>query len=65
MHLRTLLLPLSLTLAILAGAQPALAGYNEGVAAYRKGDIVLAVREFTPLAKAGDGTPSSSGVIGG
>lgn len=54
MHLRTLLPSLLLALAILAATRPALAGYQEGVAAYQKGDIVLAVKEFTPLAKAGD-----------
>lgn len=54
MQLRAFLLPLSLALAIMAGAQPARAGYKEGVAAYQKGDIAAAVKEFSPLAKAGD-----------
>ncbi len=35
-------------------AAPALAGYDEGVAAYDRGDYETAEREFRPLAEQGD-----------
>jgi TPR repeat protein len=53
MLFRHLLAPL-LTLAFLLPAQPALAGYKEGTAAYQKGDVAVALKEFMPLAKAGN-----------
>lgn len=46
----------SLALAILlaVGATPAVAGYDEGLAAYQKRDWTAAIREFRPLAAAGN-----------
>jgi TPR repeat protein len=43
-----------LTLLALQFAAPARAGYNEGIAAQQKGDLPTAIKEFTPLAKAGN-----------
>ncbi len=46
---------LVLTIAILIGlAAPSWAGFNEGVAAYERGDYATALREFRPLANQGD-----------
>lgn len=56
MTVRKFLLPALLTLAIAASPQSSLAGYKEGVAFYQKGEAALAVKEFLPLAKAGDAT---------
>ncbi len=35
-------------------ATPAWAGFDEGVAAYHRGDYATALREFRPLAEQGD-----------
>ena len=46
---------LVLTFAIMIGlAAPAWAGFNEGVAAYKRGDYATALREFRPLAEQGN-----------
>ncbi len=46
---------LLLTFALLIGlAAPAWAGFNEGLAAYERGDYATALREFRPLAEQGD-----------
>ena len=46
---------LVLTIAILIGlAAPAWAGFDEGVAAYERGDYATALREFRPLANQGN-----------
>ena len=43
-----------LTVAILLGlAAPAWAGFDEGVAAYERGDYATALREFRPFANQG------------
>ncbi len=45
---------LVLTFAILLGlAAPAWAGFDEGVAAYKRGDYATALREWRPLAEQG------------
>ena len=45
---------LVLTFAILIGlAAPAWAGYDEGFAAYYRGDLATALRELRPLAEQG------------
>ena len=45
---------LVLTFTILLGlSAPAWAGFNEGVAAYERGDYATALREFRPLAEQG------------
>lgn len=54
MRLRQILLTLPISLLVLAGPLPASAGYNEGLAAYKKGETALAVKEFLPLARAGN-----------
>jgi TPR repeat protein len=46
------LLALSLSFTLLPGT--AIAGLNEGIAAYDKGDFSTALREFEPLAAQGD-----------
>ncbi len=38
----------------LVAASPVRAGYDEGLAAYKRGDFVTAVSEFLPLARNGD-----------
>ena len=54
---------LILTAAILYGlAAPAWAGFDEGFAAYNRGDYATALREFRPLAEQGDA--SAQGVLG-
>ena len=40
--------------ASLISAMPALAGYDDGQAAFERGDFTAARREWEPLAKAGD-----------
>jgi TPR repeat protein len=54
MSLRQFLFALPISLLMLSGAAPARAGYNEGVAAYKKGEAALAAKEFLPLAQAGN-----------
>ncbi len=52
---------LVLTVAILLGlAAPAWAGFAEGVAAYKRGDYVTALRELRPLAEQGDARAQSN-----
>jgi uncharacterized protein len=48
------LFPTVLTLAVAIAAIPALADFHDGVEAYQKGDFVGAVKEWRPLADAGD-----------
>jgi TPR repeat protein len=43
-----------LVLALLLAASPAYADFDEGVAAYDRGDYATALREFRPLAEQGD-----------
>ena len=46
---------LVITFAILIGlAAPAWAGFDEGLAAYHRGDYATALREMRPLANQGD-----------
>ncbi len=41
-------------------ATPAWAGFDEGVAAYHRGDYATALREFRPLAEQGDAAAQSN-----
>ena len=45
---------LALILLLLSLVSPAWAGFEEGAAAYRRGDYAAALREFLPLAQQGD-----------
>ena len=45
---------ISTAILLVALAAPAWAGYDEGLAAYNRGDFATALREFRPLAEQGD-----------
>lgn len=49
--MRTYLVPASLAAVLLLAATPGLAGYDEGVAAFKAGNYSAAAKEFEPLAQ--------------
>jgi len=51
---RRLWLVMAVLLPLATAAAPALAGLNEGLVAQQKGELLTAIKEFTPLAKAGN-----------
>ena len=59
--MRKLTATLCLTLVVLFGSVgvSASADYQEGLTAYKSGDYLTALREWTPLAKQGDAEPST------
>ena len=52
--LRNLVAVTVLVAFLVGGASPANAGFDDGIAAYNRGDFSLALKEWTPLAEKGE-----------